>query len=279
MNVQTKPDAAGQPTADTSARFGRPSLLITLSVWRALFLREALARLFSGRATWFWLVAEPVFSVAIMLFIFTVIRVRTVGGIDTMLWLMVGMLGFFMFRRTGTQAQNAISANRTLFTYRQVLPVDTALVRAALEALLMVAVAGVLLIGAALLGHSVVPANPLAVLEAFLGLWLAGLGFGLVTSVVIELVPELGKVLKLVMAPLMILSGVMIPISAVPQPYQGWLMLNPVAHGLEAARLGFAPYYHAVPELSVAYLYAFALVCIFFGLALYRRFATKLVTQ
>lgn len=279
MSIQTKLDAAGQPTADTSAHFGRPSLLITLSVWRALFLREALARLFSGRATWFWLVAEPVFSVAIMLFIFTVIRVRTVGGIDTMLWLMVGMLGFFMFRRTGTQAQNAISANRTLFTYRQVLPVDTALVRAALEALLMVAVAGVLLIGAALLGHSVVPANPLAVLEAFLGLWLAGLGFGLVTSVVIELVPELGKVLKLVMAPLMILSGVMIPISAVPQPYQGWLMLNPVAHGLEAARLGFAPYYHAVPELSVAYLYAFALVCIFFGLALYRRFATKLVTQ
>lgn len=279
MSIQTKLDAAGQPPADNSARFGRPSLLITLSVWRALFLREALARLFSGRATWFWLVAEPVFSVAIMLFIFTVIRVRTVGGIDTMLWLMVGMLGFFMFRRTGTQAQNAISANRTLFTYRQVLPVDTALVRAALEALLMVAVAGVLLIGAALLGHSVVPANPLAVLEAFLGLWLAGLGFGLVTSVVIELVPELGKVLKLVMAPLMILSGVMIPISAVPQPYQGWLMLNPVAHGLEAARLGFAPYYHAVPELSVAYLYAFALVCIFFGLALYRRFATKLVTQ
>lgn len=279
MSIQTKLDAAGQPPADNSARFGRPSLLITLSVWRALFLREALARLFSGRATWFWLVAEPVFSVAIMLFIFTVILVRTVGGIDTMLWLMVGMLGFFMFRRTGTQAQNAISANRTLFTYRQVLPVDTALVRAALEALLMVAVAGVLLIGAALLGHSVVPANPLAVLEAFLGLWLAGLGFGLVTSVVIELVPELGKVLKLVMAPLMILSGVMIPISAVPQPYQGWLMLNPVAHGLEAARLGFAPYYHAVPELSVAYLYAFALVCIFFGLALYRRFATKLVTQ
>lgn len=279
MSVQTKLDAVGAPTADNSARFGRPSLLITLSVWRALFLREALARLFSGRATWFWLVAEPVFSVAIMLFIFTVIRVRTIGGIDTMLWLMVGMLGFFMFRRTGTQAQNAISANRTLFTYRQVLPVDTALVRAALEALLMVAVAGVLLIGAALLGHSVVPANPLAVLEAFLGLWLVGLGFGLVTSVAIELVHELGKVLKLVMAPLMIVSGVMIPISAVPQPYQGWLMLNPVAHGLEAARLGFAPYYHAVPELSVAYLYAFALVCIFFGLALYRRFATKLVTQ
>jgi capsular polysaccharide transport system permease protein len=101
----------------------------------------------------------------------------------------------------------------------------------------------------------------------------------LVTSVLIELVPELGRVLKLVMMPLMILSGVIIPLSAVPQPYRDWLLLNPVAHGLEAARLGFAPYYHAVPELSVAYIYQFALVSIFLGLALHRRFAMRLVTK
>ena len=279
VNTLNERNAQGTPTADRPMRSGRPSLVITLAVWRALFLREALARFFAGRATWFWLVAEPVFGVSIMLFIYTAIRVNTVGGIDTVLWLMIGMLGFFMFRRTGTQVQNAISANQTLFTYRQVLPVDTALVRAGLEALVMVAVTSVLLTGAALLGHSVVPADPLAVLEAFFGLWLAGLGFGLMTSVAGELVPELGKVLKLVMSPLMILSGVLIPLSAVPPPYRGWLMLNPVAHGLEAARLGFASYYHAAPELSVAYLFAFGLVSIFFGLALHRRFASKLVTQ
>lgn len=273
------PDADKACVADSPVYLGRPSLLIALSVWRALFLREALARLFAGRATWFWLLAEPVLGIAIMLFIFTVIRLRTIGGIDTMLWLIVGMLGFYMFRRTGTQVQGAISANRALFTYRQVLPVDTALVRAGLEGLLMVAVASILLTVAALLGHSVVPADPLTVLEAFFGLWLAGLGFGLVTSVAIDLVPELGRVLKLVMSPLMIMSGVIIPLSAVPPPYLGWLLLNPVAHGLEAARLGFAPYYHAVPGLSIAYLYAFGLVSVFFGLALHRRFAAKLVTQ
>ena len=265
--------------ADSPMHSGRPSLAITLSVWRALFLREALARLFAGRATWFWLVADPVFNVAYLAFIYTVIRVRTVGGIDTVMWLMVGMLGFFMFRRTGTQVQNAINANQPLFTYRQVLPVDTALVRAGLEAFLMIAVASVLLTGAAFLGHSALPADPLAVFEAFFGLWLVGLGFGLVTSVAIELVPELGKVLKLLMTPLYILSGVIMPLSAVPPPYRGWLMLNPIAHGLEAIRLGFAPYYHSTPELSVAYLYMFGLVSIFFGLALHRRFAIKLVTQ
>ena len=257
----------------------RTPATITLSVWKALFLREALSRLFSGRAVWFWLLVEPVFHVSFLVFIFSVVRVRTIGGIDTAVWIMVGMLAFFMFRRTGTQLMNAVSANQALFSYRQVKPADTVLVRGALEGTLMVVIAGVFLAGAAFLGYPVVPADPLSVLEAFAGLWLLGLGFGLVTSVAIEMVPELGRILKLVMMPMYLVSGVILPLSAVPQPYRDWLMLNPVAHGLEAARLGFAPHYHAVPGLSVAYMYGFALVAIFLGLALHRRFALRLATQ
>ena len=265
--------------ADNFPRSGRSPLSITLSVWKALFLREAVGRLFSSRAAWFWLLAEPVFHVSYMLFVYTVIRVRAIGGIDIVLWLMVGMLGFFMFRRTSIQVGNAISANQSLFVYRQVLPIDTALVRAGLEGLVMAAVTGLLFMGAALLGHSVAPADPVEVLEAFFGLWLVGVGFGLMSSVAVELVPELGRLLKLAMMPLYLVSGVILPLSAVPEPYRGWLMLNPVAHGLEAARVSFAPYYHAVPETSVVYLYAFALTLAFFGLALQRRFALRLVTQ
>ena len=257
----------------------RSSAQITFAVYRALFLREALTRLMSGRAAWFWLLAEPVFHVSYMLFIFTVIRVRTVGGIDTVLWLIVGMLGFFMFRRTVTQVSNGINANQSLFTYRQVLPIDTLIVRALLEILLMTIVAGILLAGAALLGHAVLPDDPLSVFEAFLGLWLVGFGFGLVASVATELVPELGRLVGFIMMPMMLISGVIFPLSAVPLPYREWLMYNPVAHGLEAARLGFAPYYHAVPELSIPYMYGCALVSIFLGLALQRRFALRLVTQ
>ena len=257
----------------------RSSFSITLAVWKALFLREALGRLFSGRASWFWLLGEPVFHVAYLVLIFTGIRVTSVGGIDATIWIMVGMLAYFLFQRTATQVMNAISANQALFAYRQVKPADTVLVRGMLEGFLMAIISVILLAGAALLGHSVVPADPLAVLEAFLGLWLIGMGFGLVTSVASELVPELGRLIKLIMMPLYMLSGVIFPISSVPLPYRDWLLLNPVAHGLEAVRLGFAPYYHAVPGLSISYIYAFALVSVFLGLALHRRFALRLVTQ
>jgi capsular polysaccharide transport system permease protein len=257
----------------------RTSATITFSVWKALFLREALTRLFAARTTWFWLLAEPVFHISYMTFLLTVIRMRTVGGIDTTMWIIIGMLAFFMFRNTATQCMNAVNANQALFVYRQVKPVDTLLVRGGLEALLMVIVTIILLAGTALLGHSVIPADPLTVIEAFFGLWLLGLGFGLVASVTVELAPELGRVIHLIMMPMMILSGAIFPIAAVPQPYRDVLLLNPVAHGLEAARLGFVPYYHAISELSMMYIYEFAIAGIFLGLALHRRFSLKLVTQ
>jgi capsular polysaccharide transport system permease protein len=81
------------------------------------------------------------------------------------------------------------------------------------------------------------------------------------------------------MMPMYIVSGVMIPVASIPQPYQGWMLLNPIVHGLEAARLAFAPYYHAVPGLDLGYLHLFALVLVFLGLALHVRFADRMVMQ
>ena len=257
----------------------RSSLAVTFAVWKALFLREAVTRLSSGRAAWLWLLFEPIFHVSYLMFIFTVVRVKTIGGIATAVWIMVGMLAFFMFRRTATQASKGISSNQALFSYRQIKPVDCVLVRAGLELFVMTLVAAILFAGAGFLGLSIAPDDPLMVLVAFFGMWLTGLGFGLISSVATEMVPEFGKFIGFALTPLYLLSGVIFPISAVPQPYQDWLVYNPLVHGLEAARLGVAPYYHAIPGLSITYLYACALVMILFGLALHQRFQTSLVTK
>src|SRR3990167_3285203 len=124
--------SAGVMLVDTN----RIPVVITLSVWEALFLRETVSRLSAGRAAWLWLLMEPVFHIVFLMFIFAIIRMEVVGGVDTAVWLMVGLLAFFMFKRTALQAQNAIDANQALFAYRQVKPVDTVLVRAALEGFL-----------------------------------------------------------------------------------------------------------------------------------------------
>ncbi|HEY9578239.1 MAG TPA: ABC transporter permease [Rhizorhapis sp.] len=257
----------------------RNSLVVTLSVWKALLLREALARLFSGRASWFWLIAEPILHMAMFGYIYAGIRQRTIGGIDTLIWLVLGLQGFFLFRRTASQMAGAIDSNRALFSYRQVKPTDTVLMRGVLEGLLMAMVITIVGAGMALLGHNVTPADPMRVLAAFFGLWFLGVSLGLLISVLSELAQEFRQIINMAMMPLYFISGVMFPLASIPEPYREWLLLNPIAHGLEEARSGFAPYYHAAPGVSISYIYEFAFISIFIGLLLHRRFALRMVTR
>jgi capsular polysaccharide transport system permease protein len=257
----------------------RSSLQIKLTTWKALFLREALTRISAARAAWLWVLLEPLAHVGFILILYSTIRVRNIGGIDTIIWLMAGILAFFGFRRTAVQCMHAINANRALFTYRQVKPIDTVLVRAGVEGFLTVVGAGILALIVGLFGHDVVPVDPLGVLAAFAGLWLLGLGLGLVASIGIELIPEMERIVKFAMYPMYLVSGVVLPITSVPPDFRRWLLLNPIVHGLEGVRLAFAPFYHTVPELSMPYLYESGLVLVFLGLALQLRFSDRMVME
>lgn len=257
----------------------RHSFKITFAVWKALLLREALARLFSRRGAWFWLLAEPIAHMIFIGFLYSVIRQRTIGGIDTLLWLVIGIQGFFLFRRTGSQMAGAIDANRALFSYRQVLPIDTVLVRGVLELILAMAVIAIVMFGLMMLGHTITPYDPLSLLGAFLGLWLLGIAWGLVVSALAEVAPELRQVLNLAFRPLYLISGVMFPITNIPEPYRSWLLLNPIVHGLDGGREAFAPFYHSAPDIRLSYLFECAGVGIFVGLLLHRRFSNLMVTR
>ena len=257
----------------------RAPLAVTFAVWRAIFLREALDRLFDMRFAWFWLLLEPVLHIAFITFVMTIISVRTIGNADAMVWIIVGMLTFFLFRRTAVQVTHAVVSNRPFFSYRQVKPFDPAIARAVLEAVLMTIMAGIILLTAALLGRAILPADTLLVMQAVFGLWLFAVGYGLVASVLMALVPEMEHILNIAMMPLYIISGVIWPLALIPPPYRDWLMISPIAHGIELVRMGFFPLYHTAPGVSISYLFAWGVVSIFVGLALYRRFAMQLVMQ
>lgn len=255
----------------------RPPALITWTTWKALFLRTAVARVSASRLAAFWILFEPVAFTVLLMLAFTFLRVRHIGGISTAVWIMAGVLSFITFRRAASEAMNAIGRSRSLFTYPQVRPADPVVVNAALEGFVMVLVSIVLLAGATLVGFDVVPADPLAVIEAMAGMWIFGLGYGMVNSVALVVWPPLGAVLSfMLLRPLYLLSGVIIPVTVLPYPYRDWLMMNPLVHGLEMARLGFAPHYRVPPQISIGYLYLWAVVIVFLGLALQVRYRHRL---
>ena len=250
----------------------------TIYVWQALFLREALDRFFGSRAAWAWLVVEPAMHIGFMSCLWGMMRKNSLGGINVTMWIILGMLSFFLFRRTSVQTLHALDCNKAFFAFRQVRPFDVALMRASVEAFSMFFISSSILGVAALAGLEVLPDDPIKVLLALAGLWLFGLGYGLVTSVCMRLVPDSGHIFQIFMMPLYIISGVIMPVAYIPMPYRDWLLWNPLVHGLELVRLGFFSNYHTL-DVSFSYLYSWVLLSITLGLTLYRAFETRLVTQ
>ncbi len=257
----------------------RSALSITISVWNALFLREANTRLSAGRIAWVWLLLEPLLHITVLILLFTFIRMRTVSGMDTPSWLIIGITFNLVFQRTYKQVQNAVNANRGLFTYRQVKIADTLFVRGFLEGFITLLIAVCLGLGASFFGLNLIPDEPLLALVDYFGMWLMGVGYGLITSVTIELIPKVNIALDFFGRFLYLTSGVIFPVANIPEPYRSWILINPLLHGTEGARGYFSAYYHPVPGLELSYLYLCAIITFFFGLALHRRFEQAMKTK
>jgi len=257
----------------------RSPLAVTYAVWKGLFLREAVFRLSGGRLAWLWLFLEPLFQFTMFIFIFGVFRHKVINSMDSALFTMVGMLGYTFYERTSSQCMNAVDANAALFTYRQVRPVDTVLVRAILEGFLTLMISIILISGMALVGYSVAVNDLLEVIFTVFALWFLGLGLGLNTSVLSVLQPDFAKIYNFATRPLFFISAIFYPSYSIPQPYREWLMLNPVVHGLELLRQGFNNKYYIVPEISLYYLLAWGLVTTVLGLALHVRYAEALIAE
>src|SRR3546814_18768890 len=117
------------------------------------------------------------------------------------------------------------------------------------------------------------------VLAAFFGLWFLGVSLGLLISVLSELAQEFRQIINMAMMPLYFISGVMFALASIPEPYREWLLLNPIAHGLEEDRSGIVPYYHTAPGVGISYIYVFAFISLYIVFLLHRSFALQMVTR
>lgn len=268
---------AESPSADR----GRHPWTVTRSVWNALFVREFLARLMADRLAWFWMIAEPIAFVLIMVSIRVVVlgRDRAIAGAEFVPWLIVGLMGFFLFRENMFRSMGAVESNRGLFAYRQVKPIDPVIVRCYLEGMIRSVIFLIFVAAAPLFGVDLLPHRPLPAIAGWVSLWFLGLGIGLVLSALTALVPELGRIVRMVSLPLLIISGVILPLNMLPHDLLAYLMINPIVHGLEFTRGGFFEYYQVLPGTSLLYLWYWTLALIALGLILHIRFELRLKSQ
>ncbi|MBY5924897.1 ABC transporter permease [Halomonas sp. DP4Y7-1] len=275
--AQSDSPQAGRPRGGHSAFKPRSSWAVTRSVWYAMFMREAISRTMADRMGWFWMLAEPMAFILIMVGIRSFIRGdRLIVGAPFIPWMVVGLMGFFLVREGMMRALGAIDASQALFAYRQVQPIDPVLVRNFLEGMLRTFIFMIFIVGALMLGVDMTPDDAIHAMAGWLSLWCLGLGVGLIVSVLGTLVKEVAIIVRMITLPLLILSGVIMPLNHLPHWLLEYLMLNPIVHGLEFIRHGFFDGYKVVHGTSMLYFWLFTLATISLGLILQIRFRDKL---
>lgn len=261
----------------TEMQRARTPWQVTRSVWYGMLMREAISRTMSDRMGWFWMIFEPVAFVGILVGIRSFIRSdRLIVNAEFIPWMIAGLMGFFLVREGMMRGMGAIDANSALFAYRQVQPADPVLVRNFLEGMIRTFVFLIFIVGGLMLGLDLYPDNAIRVFYAWFSLWSLGLGLGLVTSVAATLVPEVGRVIKMLALPLMILSGVIFPFNRLPHWLLEYLMYNPIPHGLETLRLGFFENYQTIHGTSMLYFWLVTLTLNALGLIMHLRFSDRL---
>ncbi len=131
----------------------RSGLEVQKAAVKALFLREIKTRFGKFRLGYLWAALEPMAHMLILLGIFGYVMHRTMPDISFPVFLINGIIPFFVFSNITNRSIGAIEANQGLFNYRPVRPVDTIIARALLETLIYAVVYILLMAIVGLLGE------------------------------------------------------------------------------------------------------------------------------
>lgn len=256
----------------------RSSFAITKAVLFALILREMRGRLGKRRFGIFWMFFEPAAQVAVIMTIFSFRSVTVRSGIEFPLFLVSGMIPFFLMRNIALQTMAAVDANRALFAYKQIKPLDTMVARAIVEtAIYAVVYAIFLFVLGFFFGYQITLVDPIKWLTILAVGLLLSFSLGLIFCMLVEVLPELKTVLRILFFPIYLLSGVLYPIWLLPSEVMDWLLWNPYLHIIDELRLSTFPYYPNHLGVNLIYPFKVAVIMALLAFGLYRLRRLRLV--
>ncbi|WP_252151593.1 ABC transporter permease [Acinetobacter terrestris] len=244
---------------------------------RALILRELQTRFGQYRLGYLWIFLEPLLTIGALVVLLGTIRERAAPGIEYEIFLINGIIPFFMFRTGIMQGMGSVESNKGLFTYRLVKPVDALIARNILEFLLKftayISFSAIFL----WFGYAMSFDNILQLLSYWLILFIFMFGCSLVFLIIATFSREISKVLSLLFLIIYLTSGIIYSIHIIPPQYQALLLYNPLIHIFELMRHAVAPSYALVHGISLSYVILWTIFTLFIGLLLYKQFERGMV--
>lgn len=234
----------------------------------ALLNREIATRFGEYRLGFFWMLFEPLLSIIMIGVIIGTIAGRTVPEIPYAFFLLNGKLMIKLFNGSTNSGLNAVSSNQGLLVYPSVRPLDIFIARFMYEIMTTLFSFTLFCLVGMFIGIDISLGNLDLLLGCYIVIWLMGCGFGLIFGVAAAHFNEVEKVLKVIQSPLIFISAVLFPISAMPTNIQNMLLYNPLVHPIELSRKALFPYYHAEGAVLL-YPLIVAIIVLAIGLTLF----------
>ena len=201
---------------------------------------------------YFWAIAEPAAIIVVFWIMFGLSLRKTMPGVDYPMFLMTGMLPYQLFSSTVTRSMQAFEANRGLFNYHQVKPIDTLIARALVESLLYLIVFILFILAGHALGFDAFIEDLNGLIFILIFLLIFSFSCGLFCAVIGSFAQTFKKIVGIMMRPLFFCSGIFFAITVVPEKYRWIFLLNPVLHFLELIR---TYYFAAFQTQGASHLY------------------------
>ena len=257
----------------------RKPLQIFLAVTKALFLRELNTKISIGKLGLFWTFFEPFMQVTMFILIRVLIIGRGEGSnFDYTVFMAAGFIAFNMFRHILSGSTGAFTANKGLFSYKQVKPIDTIIARALVQTF----ITGIIVLMFIFIGfffqYEFAPENMLMVFFGYLWLLLFSFAVGLVVAVGSTFFVSIGKLVSIISFGLLIFSAVFYPLISLPVEAQEILLYNPLVHFMEMIH-GY--YIYELDDRFVDYRYMalWTIIPLFMGTWLYIKLEKRIISE
>ena len=243
-----------------------------IRVTAALIIRETSARYGNKPGGYAWAILDPLAHVAMMTFIFGALARTPPIGTDFALFFATGFLPFSAYQGMSQFVTGAIRANKNLFSYPIVAPIDAVVSRYILQ-LLTSWLVTIIIFAICTSEWSHLQTLDLGVVVAsFVLATLLGLGVGMMNIPLFNDYPLYEKIFGLINRPILLISGVFFLPESMPGPMQHVLYLNPLVHMIMWFRSGIYPEYSATGlDLEFATLCTAVVVMIGFALFTFSR--------
>ncbi|MFT6212754.1 MAG: capsular polysaccharide transport system permease protein [Alphaproteobacteria bacterium] len=254
----------------------RKAISVQRQTLSALIFRETKTRFGEQSLGILWAFGEVLSHIFIFWGLWTVMGRQAHNGLATPMFLISGMVPYFMFSNIFSKSADCISANRALLVFSQIHIFDFVLSRAIVELTIYMSAITIFLVGLYFFEFDIQIYSLVRVIWGILVLWILGIGLGLIYLPFKGKFKIIDTIVSVGFRMLYFISGAIFPLEAAPKWAIDYLQYNPVLHLIEYIRTGFIDNYGIFNNIE--YGFVCALFTLMIGLILLKRLK-KMILQ